>query len=699
MTPTDLDAEQAYLDYAYERLAAMRSAAADLRDYMLADSRGGTHQARYERDVFVETGLRRLDQLDIGNESLVFGRIDQAEDATHYIGRRAVAGPNQESVVVDWRAPAAEAFYRATGRQPLGLVRRRHFFCAGRRLVHVEDERFAEGDDADGELGLAGPGALLAALERTRTGRMRDIVATIQGEQDEIIRADLPGVLAVQGGPGTGKTAVALHRAAYLLFTHRRQLGRQGMLVIGPNPLFLRYIDQVLPALGESGVELRTVDGLIDGVRARAVDSRESARVKSDFRMIEFVARAARDRQRPLRHDVTIPVGPYRLVLRETATREVVAAARRRAGTHNQRRRTVERLVSRRLYHEYRAAARATGHARSITPRDLTRELHHERAFRDALDRMWPVLSPQELLHDLFGAPPLVALAGRGLLSADEQAVLHRPRSSRLEDVAWTSADLALLDEASVHLGPLQASRAGADGEEPVDDRPVYGHIVVDEVQDLSPIQLRMVGRGSLNGSLTLVGDLAQATGPWAPVAWDDILAHLPTKRGTRLVELSVNYRTPAEIMDLARRVLEVSAPHIAPPRSVRETGELPVLRRVRAWERPGLVAAQARHEREATGGTVAVISPPSLLDELRSSLGAAGVEFGEATRDGLDQPITLVPINVVKGLEFDAVVVVEPRLIIAEAPQGRRALYVALTRATRHLAIVHADDLPPELA
>src|SRR5687767_6600962 len=286
----ELEAEQAHIDRAYERLEALRATARETLDIVLKQ-RGGTFQAVEEREVMVGTMLQRLSQLDIGRESLVFGRIDRDEGEHFHIGRLAVSAEDQEPLVVDWRAPVAEPFYRATGRHPLGLRRRRHFLAEGRRLLAIEDEHFGvEGEEPgeDGEeagLGLVGTGVLLAALERSRTGRMRDIVATVQREQDEIIRAPLPGVLVVQGGPGTGKTAVALHRAAYLLYTHRFPLERQGVLVVGPNPLFLTYISHVLPSLGETGVALTTVEGLRPEVRARRSEPVAVARVKGDARM------------------------------------------------------------------------------------------------------------------------------------------------------------------------------------------------------------------------------------------------------------------------------------------------------------------------------------------------------------------------------------------------------------------------------
>ena len=728
MPHPDLASEQDYIDNAYQRLAAMRDAARLRLESVLDQGKGGTHQAREERDVIVRTSLQRLEQLEIGRHSLCFGRIDRAgpeptagpgdrpEDGdgaapdgareTFYIGRLAVSGPDHEPLVVDWRAPIAEPFYRATARHPMGLIRRRHFSTDGRRLLGIEDELLTvpsgEGGPEDGSgeddgEGRIAPGALLAALERSHSGHMRDIVATVQREQDEIIRAPLPGVVVVQGGPGTGKTAVALHRAAYLLYTYRFPLERQGLLVIGPNRVFLRYIEQVLPSLGENGVVLGTAESLVPGVQVRGSDDPTTAALKREIRMVTLIDRAVRDRQRPLTRDVEVPFGSAVLRLTAQDSSEVVTAVRRRPGTHNSRRRQLETLVGRRLLGQYRRLLDRVAAADRVTSLEMeddefVREVRRVPALAEALDRMWPRLRPEELLHDLYGAPPLLRLAGHraGLDDAEERA-LHRPRSAALEEIPWSAADLPLIDEARVLLGPVTS---GAD-----DEPRSYGHIVVDEAQDLSPMQLRMISRRSLSGSMTVVGDLAQATGSVAPTAWTEVLVHLAPGRSARTVELSVNYRTPDEVMRVSSRVLRVATPWVRPPRSVRVTGQVPAVVAVGPGGLVAEVAAQAG--REATlvrGGTVGVVAPGSLAPALVSGLAAAGLAVGEASRDGLDQTITVVPVEVVKGLEFDSVVVVEPASIVDEEPQGLRALYVALTRATRRLTIVHERPVPPAM-
>jgi DNA helicase IV len=753
---SEITAEQGFVDTAYERLAAMRADAQSMMEGVLDLGRGGTFQSRTERDVIVRTSLARLEQLDIGDQALTFGRIDQRRDGNRadgvdgvdgapttsdiesfHIGRLAIHGPDQEPLVVDWRAPVAAPFYRATGRDPLGLVLRRHLALDGRRVVGVEDERFGLVDDGDvapgdfdpaesgdrahgtllkGDLPIGGPASLLAALGQARSGFMRDIVSTIQAEQDEIIRSPLSGVLLVQGGPGTGKTAVALHRAAYLLYTHRFPLERQGVLVVGPNPLFLRYIEQVLPSLGETGVTLSTVSGLVPEIRVRAEGPAEVARLKGDVRMARVIARAVATRQRPLSEDVAVPYGALLLRLTAADSRRVIEGVRRRPGTHNARRRVVEQSVAQLLAARARQSQQRFGigdpEVISSFPgyedpaeladdefdfEDFSRKVRRVPELAIALDRMWPRLSPHELLHDLFGAPPLVAAASRGILNDDEQSLLYRPRSTSFDDVEWTAADAALVDEARHLLGPRHAG-AGAMRQ--------YGHIVVDEVQDLSPMQLRMLTRRSLSGSMTVVGDIAQATAPWAPATWSEVTEHLPNRKPARTVELTVSYRTPAEVLALAGRILALVSTELTPPRPVRRVGEEPRLVPVHSEiegaepddrDTARVVAELAAGEMAVVGeGRVAVLAPERLLPVIAEGLRAAGLPAVDARnrRTSLSEPLVMVPTEGANGIEFDSVVVVEPGLIAGETARGLRTLYVALTRPTRRLSVVYR--LPP---
>ncbi len=644
---------------------------------------GGTNQARFERDAIWETVAARLGQLDMGDAALVFGRIDQEPDAgggRYYIGRVGVWDSKQDPVVVDWRAPVAESFYRATGTDPMGLQRRRHFVSRGRTLLGLEDELFGEIDrfrEKNGQ-GLHGEGALIAALETARTGRLQDIVGTIQAEQDEIIRAPLPGVLLVQGGPGTGKTVVALHRAAYLLYTHRFPLEGQGVLVVGPNRLFLAYIEQVLPSLGEAGVEMATLGDLVGGVRV--LDTRDAepvARLKGDLRMVHFVARAVRTRQRPLRDDFRIGYGVKWLTVSAEETTRIVAEARRRFRTHNAARRFVEA--------EFYSALASSIHEDPDAGRVADR-LRGDLAVREALEWMWPVLSPAQLLNDLFGSRALIRAADPSLAD-DEVASLHRPRAAVSEDVSWSASDGPLLDEARAVLGSRPGRRQ-------LDVVRTFGHVVVDEIQDLSPMDLRMLERRSLNGSMTVVGDIAQATGAWAHDTWYSILDHLPDRQPVRRAELTIGYRIPAPIMDVAARVLTEAAPDMSPPNSVRSTGDPPRFVPV-GVALDSLAEVVAEELRVVGAGNLAVIVAGSQVVEVEAALAAAGIVFGRPTRRGLDEQVAVVPVGLVKGLEVDAAVVVEPARIIREQDQGVRALYVALTRATKRVAVVHAEPLP----
>ena len=711
----DLPVEQAFIDHAYHCLEQSKVDAWKMRG-LHEGTLGGTFQARYERDVFDEAVFNRLTQLDLGDMALVFGRIDRGteepdEFESFHIGRLAVADEHADPVVVDWRAPIAEPFYRATGREPLGLVRRRHFHVQGRQLLGIEDELFGDGhlgigaeddtlhdplngsDTVAAPEGIRGYSTLLAVLQRGRTGQLGDIVATIQGEQDEIIRSPQAGVLVVQGGPGTGKTVVALHRAAYLLYTYRFPLEDQGVLVIGPNRVFLRYIERVLPSLGEAGVEQAVLADLVPDVAwARygidPADSHLAARVKGDLRMSLVVDQAVTDRERPLREDLVVPFRTGYLRLRADESHRIVRAAQRRFRRHNAARRWVESEI----WQVMAASSRLS----DVSANEVREAIRSMPEVREALERIWPVLTPAQLLHDLFGSRALLKLAGAKHLSEQEYLSLYRPRQADVADVRWTEHDVALLDEARSYLGskPTKGTKA-----EDHDDIRTYGHIVVDEVQDLTPMQLAMVSRRSLNGSMTVVGDLAQATGALAPNDWDDVLRHLPDQRGSRVIGLSVGYRIPGQIMELANRVMMAATPTLRAPTSVRTGDEHPEFLRVAGSELLAAVVSSVKElDSDIGDGNIAVVVPDSMFESVARALTAAGIEHGEATRSGLEMGITVVPVSVVKGLELDGVIVVEPARIVRDEEQGLRALYVALTRSTKRLTIVHSEPLPPAM-
>lgn len=758
--------EQRFLDLALAALEKMRDEARSLRDSAAVANMRGVGDL-VERDVVMGTALHRLDQLAIGDQPLFFGRIDYraAADAvgeTYHVGRLAVSDADLNPLVIDWRAPVAEAFYRATGVESLGLSRRRHVAIRTREVIGVEDEYFADENGeldlpedelrsstseglVDGGLALGGPGALLAALGRARTGRMGDIVATIQGEQDQIIRSPLAGILLVQGGPGTGKTAVALHRAAYLLFTHRATLERQGVLVVGPNPLFLNYIENVLPSLGESGVTLSTISGLVPNVPIRGTDTEEVDQLKGDLRMVKVIARALRTRQRPLRHDVEIPIGRAIVLLRAAYCVEAIEHARRRPGNHNQRRSGVGRELASRLAREYHSRFVRDGSDEGQGEVELAEQIRATAQFKEALQRMWPRLSGQELLHDLYGAPALLRAAGRGILSEQEMALLYRPRSESFDDIAWTTADAALIDEARVLLGPRRRPGGRTKPSEPglldgvdlstysgdiraaalrearrleqvqlaeLDEAEflTYGHIVVDEAQDLSPMELRVLKRRDLSGSMTIVGDMGQATTASSSASWDAVLAVLQPRREPTRVDLTVSYRTPEEVLEFAAATLAVASPDLTPPRPVRRAGSVPIVECVSLEQfATTLVAATQRELAAVAPGRVAVIVARSALDSVVATLREAGLDAVDprvAESRGLGAELVVLAAEGANGLEFDAVIVVDPGQIgrrgtdvnEAPSPRGLRTLYVALTRPTRRLSIVSQMELPETL-
>lgn len=738
----ELAREQDHIDRAYAALDRLRAGAVEAEPAPVADDEGagGTFQERFERERATADARRRVGELRWGDPPLVFGRIDLAEPVGEeggrfHIGRIGVSDEGNDQLVVDWRAPVAEGFYRATRADPMGLHRRRSFHCRGRRLLGIDDVVLDRGGGAD-DGALVGEAALLASLEAPRTGRLGDVVATVQAEQDEVIRAPMAGVTIVQGAAGTGKTVVALHRAAYLLYTFRDVLDRQGVLLLGPNGRFLDYVRDVLPALGEHDAQLATVHQLFPGIDPVPDGDLEVATVKADVRMARVVRRAVRMRQRAPRQPAAIPVGRFLLKLDPGAVGSIVAEARGLDGTHNARRRVVESRLVDALHDELRRRNTATVDRMRDPGRDWLRHLLGSTpAFVELLERVWPLLRPQELLHDLFGSPALLRHAGRGgLLTEAEVELLHRPRSASWRDVRWTHADVPLLHEAHALLGPMP--RPPSASSEPTEDeqflvdrvmehvaaamtsmqqgldavmeadlrrsvldevrvdtggtvepeqRPdvpeVWGTVLVDEAQDLSPMAWRMVARACPNQSMTIVGDLAQGTSPWSPASWDEVVGWIGPRHPARRHELHVNYRTPAEIMAWA-------APFSAAPdqaSAVRSTGHHPRAVRTERADVVGVAAEQAEVLRgEQPGAQVAVIAAPGRATALTQRLEGRDVEIHDP--------------DTAKGLEFDAVVVVEPADLVGGAA-GAAPLYIALTRATSRLVVVHADPLPGALA
>lgn len=743
-----LRTEQAYVDRLYARLDEERAAAEGaLAEVQARGAERHTRQAGVEREVLAGEYARRIARLNSVDSGLCFGRIDHADGTVHHIGRTGLRSPEYDALLVDWRAPAARPFYAASPSAPGTAVRRRHLHSRGRTLVGVDDELLDPDGIAEHERRtLVGEAALLASLRRARTGRMTDVVATIQAEQDRVIRSGPAGVLVVQGGPGTGKTVAALHRAAFLLYTHRETLARRGVLVVGPNAVFLRYIGEVLPSLGETDVVLSTLGGLFPGVRAEAEDPPEAAVVKGDLRTARLLAEAVRLRQRDPVGDLLVPQeGEEPLRVPHAAC----ARARRRAqatgAPHNvARKRYVVDML------DALVRARAAAVDRPVDDEELRHgpgELWQQPAVRRALDRLWPELAPERLTSGLLADPEALSAAADGLLTTAERAALLRS-----PDAPWTVGDVPLLDEAAELLGeddsPRRAGERAARAEAAEErayarevlqilgdagagvvgmvgadelsaahadpglhrttaqraeaDRSwAYGHVIVDEAQELSAMAWRMVMRRVPGRSMTVVGDVAQTGSAAGARSWGEMLD--PYVRGRwREERLTVNYRTPAEVMEPAAGVLASIAPEQQPPESVREEGVPPRAVRVP----PGGLAEGVSREVAADlaelaevagpgGGRLAVIAADEALPALSAALPSASPGRG---RSSLEAPLVLLGVAGAKGLEFDRVVLAEPAAIVRQSPKGGHDLYVAVTRVTRRLTVVHEEPLPEAL-
>lgn len=737
---TELHKEQEFVDRLYDRVDVLRGVAAEqVQDALTPVGTG--QQARLERDVLVAERSGLLAALNAVDGSLCFGRIDLSDGAAHHIGRIGIREDDAEHtpLLIDWRAPVARPFYLATNHTPMGLRRRRHITTEGRAVTELHDEILdIEDHERTGFEDPSGDSVLLAAVNSARTGRMADIVRTIQAEQDRIIRAPHRGVLVVEGGPGTGKTAVALHRAAFLLYEERELLAKRAVLIVGPNPAFLSYIGEVLPALGETGVLLATQAELFPGVHARGTDTPPAAAVKGGAAMAEALELAVRDRQllpepgAPL----IVPHDDGDLILDWEIAYEARQAARDTRLPHNLARphfafRIIDALTAQLTE---RIGADPYGGPNFLGPDDIAqlgKGVAVSREVHAAIDELWPPLTPQGFLADYLAEPV-------HLPEADAEAIRRAPG----EDT-WTPADVPLLDEAAELLGfDDSAERAAAEAErqeriayaqgvlelsrgsesfefedeesellaahdiidaermaerqEEADHRSAaeraaadrtwaFGHIIVDEAQELSPMAWRLLMRRSPTRSMTLVGDPAQTSEEAGVGSWQEILAPYVGDRYEH-VRLGVNYRTPAEVMEVAAKVLRAEDPSFEPPGSVRSTGEVPWVRDSGA-DLAGAVA-RAVAELTPTEGRLAVIAPGELHEEIAAPL--EGVVPG--AEPDLTRTVVLLGPRQAKGLEFDHVLVVEPGRF------GTSDLYVALTRATQRLGILHREPLPASL-
>jgi DNA helicase IV len=666
----ELAAEQAYVDNAYACLDRMRDSverAADASDNEVAAL------------ALEAWARRRMSTFRDAERGLVFGRLTlDATPRPLYIGRRWVHDEGHEVLVANWQAPAARPFYTATPVAPHGVVQRRRFRTAGRRIVDISDESL----DGTAIEGASVSDFLLEELERRREGRMRDIVATIQSDQYRLITAEPDQALVVQGGPGTGKTAVGLHRASWLLYTHREQLRR--VLVVGPNPTFMDYVSHVLPALGEEAVEQRAVSELLDGVEVGREEAPDVARLKADTRLRDVVHQAVELAVRPAPEELVRHTDGVFVSVKEAEVAALLEAELTSGIGLAQARERFRMAVLRRFYERY---------GELLGPRALQSFDELERGLRRGgflvrwLDRVLPLPRAEKLVARLLTSPAALAEASAGVLDRAEQRLLLRDRPRRVSELGWSEHDLPLLDEARALLeGPPR----------------VYGHVIVDEAQDLSPMQLLAISRRAVDGSLTILGDVAQATGPVVYRRWQELEPYLlgaspakPTtpggKAGPAEAEISIEelrhaYRVPAEIMALALPLLERIAPDVEPPLAYRRGGEAPRLVRVAESE---LLPSALREARElgSRDGLLAVIAPRSLV-----TVSGAGDPFDETS-------VPVLTPRQAKGLEFDHVVVVEPAAIAEDGEQGLRELYVALTRPTRTLVVVHARALPAGLS
>jgi DNA helicase IV len=693
----EIEAEQRHVDRVYARLAELRRDAsrAEKEGYQLAGV--GTFGALVERDAMVFHAARRRQALDTEYEGLVFGRLDRRGGAVHYVGRMGIRDENAQPLVVDWRAPAAAAFYRATAAEPLGVVRRRMIQSRGERVTGIEDD-LLDPDAAPPDMRVVGDGALLASLSRATGRGMRDIVATIQREQDEAIRSPAAGVTIVTGGPGTGKTAVALHRAAYLLYSDRNRFAGGGILVVGPSAVFVDYIATVLPSLGEDTATLRSLGSLVAGYDATRVDPTEVAAVKGSLRMRRVLERASHD---------AVPGAPteLRLLYRGTLLRldaAVLDRIRRRALPRGARRNEVRGAGFDGVFDALWAQAREHKVRNLPEKPDFEAEIADRADFRDFLRAWWPRLTPTRVLRWL-AAPSRLRAYANGILSREEIATLQGSFDA-LAEQGPTIADVALLDELDELMGrPKQPAKKVRnpfhvrDGVQEVstfadrqaaariipprdDDYRDYAHVVVDEAQDVSPMQWRMIGRRGSYASWTVVGDPAQSAWAGDPAELERARDRALSARRRHTYELSTNYRNSAEIFGVAAAVIRTIMPDLPLPHAVRRTGVEPVDLVTDAASLPAAVREAAEKHLADVEGTVGVITPVPRRGEVAAWL--SGVP-GER--------LQVVTALEAKGMEYDAVVLVEPGDLTKDS-SGIRTLYVALSRATQRLTTVGTD-------
>ena len=631
---------------------------------------------------------RRAEALrDLPDTPLFFGRLDYRPGALDlaesevaqsaempgsehfHVGRRHVHDPHGTPVVIDWRAPVSRPFYRASQGDPMGLDRRRRFGFSGGELTAFEDEQFGPGAQAAGTSRI-----LIDEIERPRSGPMRDIVATIQPEQDDIVRAEVDQTVCVQGAPGTGKTAVGLHRVAYLLYAYAQRLSRGGVLVVGPNRAFLAYIENVLPALGELGVAQASVAELLARVPVRAADTDRAAQVKGDARMAQVLSNALWERLAAPAQAIVLARGSRRWRVPSDEIAELTAELRTRGVRYG----TGRDMLSHRIAHVILTRMEAAGE----TCDDRTHEsVRRTKQVQATVAQVWPKTDASRLVFRLLSDPELLGRAADGILDEREQAAIAWANPPRGPGSArWTAADAVLVDEAA----------------DLIERTPSMAHIVVDEAQDLSPMQCRAIGRRCATGSATVLGDIAQGTTPWATSSWQQMLGHLG-KPEADLRVLDTGYRVPRQILDFASRLLGYIAPGLAPASSVRQDPGSLLVKHLGEDELNDALATACSDALDQAG-SAAVIAADDQIPALASVLTAAGVPHAVLEGAATGEVINLVPVTLAKGLEFDQVIVYEPAQIAAAERRGLHRLYVALTRAVSRLTVLHAQPLPPAL-
>ncbi|MGW4424685.1 HelD family protein [Streptosporangium sp. NPDC004631] len=653
-----------------EHLAASRAALRAMREHArsLSSDAAGDWVSQQILQALLDQRVAAL--ADHSGTPLFFGRLDRSADddlpVTVHVGRRHVHDDRSRPLVIDWRAPVSRAFYQASPSDPMGVALRRRFGYHAGDLTAFEDERLDQGEV------IRQSRILTEEIERPRSGPMRDIVATIQPDQDEIVRSEPGLTVCVQGAPGTGKTAVGLHRAAYLLFTHRERLARSGVMIVGPNRAFLAYISSVLPALGEVKVDQTTVAGILGD--HRAPEDPAVGTVKGDARMVPVLRRALWTHIVKPDEGVLFTKGVNRYRVADHEVREIVASLR---GTT--RYGPGRAALAQRLAHLVLVRMEQRGEAPDDRVQDA---VARSRPVKQLVDRVWPKVTPEQVLHRLFSDPGFLAAAAKDDLTADEQALLlwtRPPRSFR--SAKWSAADGALMDE----LGDL------------IERTTPLGHLVVDEAQDLSAMQLRALGRRCRTGAATVLGDIAQGTTPWSARSWREVLTHLGFEDGT-VTELTLGFRVPREVLDYAARLLPSIAPDLAPPRSLRPgVGSLSV--RHAPEPATGLTEAVLETARETLSreGSIGVIVPDASVVAVSEALSA--LEHRVLSQDSAEEHrLLVVPATLAKGLEYDHVIVVEPADIVDAEPRGLARLYVVLTRAVTSLTVLHTRELPAQL-